>query len=40
MEKDEIRFKKIYSDKNNNEETLNEVYEYILDQLDLSNTDK
>ena len=38
MNKDEIEFKKTYSDKNNNEEVLNEIYEYIFNQLNLDNT--
>jgi hypothetical protein len=35
MNKEEINFKKIYSDKNDNEEILGSVYEYILSKLNL-----
>jgi len=36
MNQEEIEFKKIFSDKNDNEKTLNKVYEYILIQLKLN----
>ena len=33
MNKEKIKFKKIYSDKNDNEKIINKVYEYILNVI-------